>query len=108
MLLMKLRNPTRRRGLECAAMILPGAVRRCEQGRGAVPFVIMALAGEGVSVGSFKLRPLQCLDRELHVILDNLATHKKNERWLKKHSNAHFHFCRRGRRSSIGSTHVQS
>jgi hypothetical protein len=25
-------------------------------------------------------------DRELHVILDNLNTHKKNERWLKKHS----------------------
>jgi hypothetical protein len=24
-------------------------------------------------------------DRELHVILDNLDTHKKNERWLKKH-----------------------
>jgi hypothetical protein len=23
-------------------------------------------------------------DRELHVILDNLNTHKKNERWLKK------------------------
>ena len=23
--------------------------------------------------------------RELHVILDNLNTHKKNERWLKKH-----------------------
>ena len=30
--------------------------------------------------------------RELHVILDNLNTHKKNERWLKKHSNVHFHF----------------
>ena len=31
-------------------------------------------------------------DRELHVILDNLTTHKKNERWLKKHPNVHFHF----------------
>ena len=31
-------------------------------------------------------------DRELHVILDNLNTHKKNERWLKKHANVHFHF----------------
>jgi transposase len=31
-------------------------------------------------------------DRELHVILDNLNTHKKNERWLKKHTNVHFHF----------------
>ena len=29
-------------------------------------------------------------DRELHVILDNLATHKENERWLKP--NVHFHF----------------
>ena len=31
-------------------------------------------------------------DRELHAILDNLATHKKNEHWLKKHPNVHFHF----------------
>ena len=31
-------------------------------------------------------------DRELHVILDNLNTHKKNERWLKKHPRVHFHF----------------
>jgi len=31
-------------------------------------------------------------DRELHVILDNLNTHKKNERWLKKHPGVHFHF----------------
>jgi hypothetical protein len=31
-------------------------------------------------------------DRKLHVILDNLNTHKKNERWLKKHPNVHFHF----------------
>src|SRR5918995_2835066 len=31
-------------------------------------------------------------DRELHVVLDNLNTHKKNERWLKKHPNVHFHF----------------
>ena len=30
--------------------------------------------------------------RELHVILDNLNTHKKNERWLKKHANVQFHF----------------
>ena len=26
-------------------------------------------------------------DRELHVVLDNLNTHKKNERWLRKHPN---------------------
>ena len=31
-------------------------------------------------------------DRELHVILDNLDTHKKNERWLKKHPKVLFHF----------------
>jgi hypothetical protein len=31
-------------------------------------------------------------DRELHVILDNLNTHKENERWLKKHPKVHFHF----------------
>ena len=30
--------------------------------------------------------------RELHVILDNLNTHKKNERWLKQHPKVHFHF----------------
>jgi hypothetical protein len=29
---------------------------------------------------------------ELHVILDNLNTHKKNEHWLKKHPNVQFHF----------------
>src|SRR4249920_246580 len=31
-------------------------------------------------------------DRELHVVLDNLNTHKKNERWLKKHPKVLFHF----------------
>ena len=31
-------------------------------------------------------------DRELHVVLDNLNTHKKNERWLKKHPLVRFHF----------------
>ena len=31
-------------------------------------------------------------DRELHVVLDNLNTHKKCHRWLKKHPNVHFHF----------------
>jgi transposase len=31
-------------------------------------------------------------DRELRVILDNLNTHKKNERWLKKHPKVRFHF----------------
>jgi len=31
-------------------------------------------------------------DRELHVIIDNLNTHKKNEHWLKKHPKVRFHF----------------
>src|SRR3989449_8527792 len=31
-------------------------------------------------------------DRELHVIVDNLNTHKKNERWLRKNPHVHFHF----------------
>ena len=30
--------------------------------------------------------------RELHVVLDNLNTHKRNERWLRKHPDVHFHF----------------
>lgn len=31
-------------------------------------------------------------DRQIHVILDNLNTHKKNEDWLAAHPNVHFHF----------------
>ena len=31
-------------------------------------------------------------DTEVHVILDNYCTHKKNEDWLKEHPNVHFHF----------------
>lgn len=32
-------------------------------------------------------------DRQLHIILDNLSTHKKkNGRWLGQHPNVHFHF----------------
>jgi transposase len=32
-------------------------------------------------------------DREIHVVLDNLNTHKpKDDRWLKRHSNVQFHF----------------
>jgi transposase len=31
--------------------------------------------------------------REIHVVLDNLSTHKpSNDRWLKRHPNVHFHF----------------
>ena len=31
-------------------------------------------------------------DRELHVTLDNLNTHKKCERWLKRHPKVYFHY----------------
>src|SRR5215475_4692408 len=31
-------------------------------------------------------------NRKLHVILDNLNTHKKNEHWLEAHPNVEFHF----------------
>ena len=32
-------------------------------------------------------------EKEIHVILDNLNTHKpKNDRWLKTHPNVHLHF----------------
>jgi transposase len=33
------------------------------------------------------------LTQQVHVVLDNLSTHKpKNDQWLKRHSNVHFHF----------------
>jgi len=32
-------------------------------------------------------------DKDIHVVLDNLKTHKpKRDRWLKRHPNVHFHF----------------
>jgi hypothetical protein len=32
-------------------------------------------------------------DRTIHVILDNLNTHRpKDDRWLRRHQNVHFHF----------------
>ena len=31
-------------------------------------------------------------DRKIHVILDNLCAHKKNDQWLANHPNATFHF----------------
>ena len=31
-------------------------------------------------------------NRQLHVILDNLSTHKKNEEWLAAHPKVKFHF----------------
>ena len=35
-------------------------------------------------------------DREVHVVLDNLNTHKKCGRWLKKHPKVHFRFTPTG------------
>ena len=32
------------------------------------------------------------VDQEIHVILDNLSTHKKNEDWLNQHPNVTFHY----------------
>jgi transposase len=34
----------------------------------------------------------QPANKQIHVILDNLNTHKKNEHWLAKHPNVTFHF----------------
>lgn len=35
----------------------------------------------------------QYADQEIHVILDNLSTHKpKHDRWLSRHKNVHFHY----------------
>jgi transposase len=31
-------------------------------------------------------------DQEIHVVLDNYATHKKNEEWLAGNKNVHYHF----------------
>jgi len=31
-------------------------------------------------------------DQEIHIILDNYCTHKKNETWLKEHPNVFFHY----------------
>jgi transposase len=36
---------------------------------------------------------LPMTDTAIHVILDNLNSHKpKNDRWLQRHPNVHFHF----------------
>ena len=32
------------------------------------------------------------IDREVHIILDNYCTHKKNDEWLAAHPNVNFHF----------------
>jgi len=50
-----------------------GHFERCEQGRGAVPLVVVALAGQGAAVRQLQitLRPLQGLDRRFFVDTKN-------------------------------------
>ena len=59
--------------------------------------------GKIIAIHSKRRRRVEFLDfmnsviaafpnRQLHVIFDNLNTHKKNEHWLKKHPKVHFHF----------------
>src|SRR6516225_11861396 len=50
-----------------------GDFERCKQGRGAVPLVIVTLAGQGASVRELQvaLRPLQCLDRRFLIDTEN-------------------------------------
>jgi hypothetical protein len=49
------------------------------------------VAGSSFST-SWIASPQHFPNRQLHVILDNLSTHKKNEEWLKAHPNVKFHF----------------
>jgi hypothetical protein len=73
-LFMKPRNSTRRRRLECAAMILPVATSSAAN-KVVVPcrLVVMASAGQGASVRQLQvaLRALQCLDRRLLIDTEN-------------------------------------
>src|SRR5258708_11087569 len=50
-----------------------GDFERCEQGRGAMPLVVVALAGQSAPVRQLQitLRPLQGLDRRLFVDTEN-------------------------------------
>jgi hypothetical protein len=59
-----------------------------------VPASVPGASGPGTPVPAAvaaKAEIAQFVDHELYVILDNLNTHKKNERWLKKHPKG-FHF----------------
>ena len=68
-------------------------------------FAALEVATGQVKVGHYKRRRRRefpdfmndviadCPDKEIHVILDNLNTHKpKQDRWLARHKNVHFHF----------------
>ena len=74
-----------------------------QRGRGVILAALEVGTGKIIAAHSKRRRRVEFLgfmksvviafpDRELHVILDNLNTHKKNERWLKKHPKVHFHF----------------
>ena len=65
------------------------------------PFFILYFCGDGHSQRRRRLEFLHFMNRvvaehpgrEIHVILDNLNTHKpKHDRWLTRHKNVHFHF----------------
>src|SRR5450432_3501585 len=81
-------------GLQPQLPIPAGVVIR----RGAQQAHVVALAGDDrlkQEFLDFMNRVVAQHDegREIHVILDNLNTHKpKNDRWLKRHPNVHFHF----------------
>ena len=62
-----------------------------------------SIGGKIIATHSKRRRRVEFLDfmnsvtaafpnQKLHVILDNLNTHKKNEHWLKAHPNVQFHF----------------
>jgi len=53
---------------------------------------IIATHSNAVAVSSFYSLTAAFPGRKLHVILDNLNTHQKNEDWLKAHPNVQFHF----------------
>jgi len=68
-------------------------------------FAALNVATGGIKTGHYKRRRRRefldfmngvladCPDQEIHVILDNLNTHKpKRDRWLARHENVHFHF----------------
>jgi hypothetical protein len=66
-------------------------------------FALEVATGKIIATHSKRRRRVEFLDfmdgvtaafpnRQLHVILDNLNTHKKNEQWLKAHPNVQFHF----------------
>jgi len=66
-------------------------------------FAALEVATGKIATHSKRRRRIEFLDfmnsltaafpnRKLHIILDNLSTHKKNAHWLKAHPNVQFHF----------------